>query len=85
MRTALYVIAEAPSGVIGIGDDLRVFQGYDMHAAGAAPDYERPEHLDPGEPDSGYMTIAEKVRLADIIIERWQAYRAECLKQGDAP
>ncbi len=62
----------ANGGIIGLDEQMRLFEGYD-----GAINYPAPDWLSETEVDeiSRYLTSSEAVELADIMIARWQAFR----------
>lgn len=60
-------LAQILDDVVGIDPELRVYGGYDYrHYSACAPDA---DNVGP------QMPAAEKIALADAMIERWQRYR----------
>ena len=57
----------ANNGIIGLGPDLEVSEGYD----GGFWSAHESEYKD----EADILTPAERVELADYMIERWQAFR----------
>lgn len=73
IKTAEDLIADANCGIVGIDEDLNVFEGYDGGCPEAHPSADCPEHRDPKHWRP--LSKEEKRRLADIMIERWQRYK----------
>lgn len=55
----------ANCGIIGIAPDLQLSEGYDG-----------PINWPPHELDSNPLTAEDMIELADMMIERWQKFRA---------
>lgn len=66
----------AGGDVWGLDADLRVTVGYDCDADRADPGPRPDWYVSPAIP------TAEKLRLADMMIERWMRYRAAVVEKG---
>jgi hypothetical protein len=62
----------AYGGIVGISEDLGVFGGYDQDFYDYEADYSW--RTEPGE-DAQHLTDAERVELADYMIERWNNFK----------
>jgi hypothetical protein len=67
------LIFRANGGIVGIDADLEVSGGYDntvneANPGATCPDWQEPE-------DYNAMPKAEKLALADVMLDRWTRYR----------
>ncbi|MBX3653211.1 MAG: hypothetical protein KF686_03440 [Ramlibacter sp.] len=64
----------AHGGIIGIDPALIVSEGYDGPFFRPAYEWETPEEYEEG---GSALTPEERVELADFMIARWEAFKAE--------
>ena len=74
--TAQELIERANSGYVGINEGGEVSSGYDESHHGASG----PDKDDLFEPEE-MLPYAERVALADIMLDRWRRYKDEAMTQ----
>jgi len=66
MKKAKDVLREANGGIIGLSESLKVYEGYD----GTIP------AADIWDDHTVQLPASEKIKLAEIMIARWEEYKA---------
>lgn len=79
----VFRIGGAGRGVLGIGADLDVYEGYDHPSdlwEGYYANWMSPDDPD-WDPERAPLTIAEKIEVCDAMIGRWDRLRAQLTTQ----
>lgn len=76
------LLCRAHGGIVGISEGLRVSSGYDETHIEADPGADRPGWID--AEDYNAMPKAEKLALADLMLDRWSRYRQVVATEPDA-
>lgn len=79
MLTLKNLLERSNGNIVGIGPDLTISTGYDSGepAAGPGP---LPDYDDWTTP----MPKAEKLKLADLMLDRWTRYKAAVMEEPGA-